>query len=77
MAKRVGQVLLTYEVLAKMAGLDPEHQIVAIVPQTATDIANQRFGVLVTGPSLPTTPEGGCPVTVSSFAEMMKHGQEE
>ena len=70
MAKRIGQVLITYETLAQTMGLGSEHKITAVVPQTATDVTNQRFGVIVMGPRLPLTPEGAHPVTTFSFAEL-------
>lgn len=46
-----GQIILTFEVLAKALGLNGEHKVVAVVPQTAQDIASGRFSILVDGPA--------------------------
>jgi hypothetical protein len=75
MAKRIGQVLITYEVLARMMKLDPEHNIIAVVPQTASDVTNQRFGVIMTGPRLPLTAEGDYPVTAMTFGKLTETGE--
>jgi hypothetical protein len=70
MDKRIGQILVTYEVLAKALGLDGEHAITAIVPQDVVDITSERFGVIVRGPRMPLTREGEQVISGFSFAEL-------
>ena len=73
MSKRIAQILVTYDVIEKALGLDEEHQITAIVPQTAGDVTGRRVGVIVTGPRMPLTAEGAYPVTSYSFPELAEN----
>ncbi len=59
MTKRVGQMLVSYELLAKMMKIDGNgYEITAMVPQTAEDLATKTIRIMVNGPSVPLMGEG-------------------
>ena len=60
MSARVGQMLVSYELLSKMMKVDSHgYEITAVVPQTAEDLVSRTFRVIVTGAHAPLAPEGG------------------
>jgi hypothetical protein len=68
MTKRVGQMRLSYELLAQMMKIDDHgYAITAVVPQTADDIAMGVFRVMVTGSHAPLVPEAGIAPEVQWF----------
>ena len=59
MTKRVGQMRMSYELLAKLMKIDANgYEITAVVPQTSDDLAMGVFRVMVTGPNAPVGWEG-------------------
>jgi hypothetical protein len=49
--------MISYELLGNMMCLS-NHRITAIVPQSADDVASQRFGIIVEGSAMPVHIEG-------------------
>ncbi len=74
MTKRVGQMQVSYELLAQMMKIDGRgFEITAVVPQTADDLAMGIFRVMVVGPEAPRMPDDGAPAMIVQWYDPYRH----
>lgn len=55
---RLGRVVFTFEALAQALGVPEGHSICYVLPQDATEMANQLMSIVIEGPTMPEHWEG-------------------
>jgi hypothetical protein len=67
---RAGQIIVTYEQIAKAIGLPSGNKVTAAVPQSGRDVASGTLRLIVVGDDMPKYVEGQEPMIVTDFREV-------